>query len=125
MEVLEQLTNKRYEKQKKGFEEWQIDMRRSLRIPQHFWNRSSGISYANIPPSFKYNLSGLQTIFLALQSLKLIMEERVLGKPPNPSTPCLHFTQLRLLKHFFNRTSIFSKLTQGLGNTKPPSHGGN
>ena len=50
-------------------------------------------------------MSGLQKkIYIALQSLKLIMEARVLGKPPNPSTPS-GFTSLRFGLRSINSTT--------------------
>ena len=84
-------------------------MRWPLRIPK---NLLGYIFQEYVTPIFDpvlHNLSGLQENFLALRILKFIMEERVQGKPPNPSYPPVHFTQLWPA----------STITRGLGYNPP------
>ena len=64
---------------------------------------------------------GYKKFFLARQILKFILQERVQGKPPNPSNPCSLHSAWPLKQPRIN----FLKTYPRVGEYKNPSHGYN
>ena len=107
-------------------QEWQTDARWSLRIPKKLLEQIFRNMLCQYSTQFYVEFEWVtKKKTLALQSLKLITEERVLGKPPNPSTPLLSSLHPASAVEAFLQPHInFLKTYPRVGNTKPPSHGG-